>query len=523
MRAAVLPGLTRTGITDIELRESNRTIEALATICRLAGKTTKADQRLPMGRLGSDRAFFKPQQTPRSRAEHRIPTSGTGHQRTKFTSGATGWAMTPWRGSSTQWRRLVKPWKSSSSPHPRCLRSTLPPLESTRTMTPVPLRPSIRPRAKSTSRTTQTKHSKPRSTIAAAQFFRGWLGVSRGLRLVHLQDVDDTGTGWTSTRGSDSPVAWPSRAWTTSGPSTKQSWLPARAQMPGGPPWITTSTKYTIWTASKRSRRSRYARATRWPRSCSTTSSAIGAPTPNTLRRNWRWSGQAGGPRRAPPRPARRRENRHRFRAWTSGLAELRDHAICPTSRGPRRPRWSYCRQLDELIHRLGRSGRDADSYLPVLKQPSGVGGALLRACLDELQVRGELTPAAFTVDDAKDLCGRISQIHVAGVSDQVLRSELRPIYRQMPHTSSEVRRVEMPPLMTPRWQAPAQPPESPSFRVEMSSAASVSGSAAERSGLFRTCCRCSSWMLSRSAAPPSETSSVPPPGKCSGVVGDAG
>ena len=42
MRASVLPGLTRTGTVDDELRESNRTIEALATICRLAGKTTKA-------------------------------------------------------------------------------------------------------------------------------------------------------------------------------------------------------------------------------------------------------------------------------------------------------------------------------------------------------------------------------------------------------------------------------------------------------------------------------------------------
>ncbi|MBA3990984.1 MAG: hypothetical protein H0X54_08100, partial [Propionibacteriales bacterium] len=58
MRAAVLPGLTRTGGTDTELREANRSIEALATICRLAGKTTKSDHPLPMGRLGSDRAFF---------------------------------------------------------------------------------------------------------------------------------------------------------------------------------------------------------------------------------------------------------------------------------------------------------------------------------------------------------------------------------------------------------------------------------------------------------------------------------
>ena len=41
MRAAVLPGLTRTGYADPELSAANQTFEALAVICRLAGKTTK--------------------------------------------------------------------------------------------------------------------------------------------------------------------------------------------------------------------------------------------------------------------------------------------------------------------------------------------------------------------------------------------------------------------------------------------------------------------------------------------------
>ena len=59
MRAAVLPGLTRTGSTDEELRAANRSIEALATISATrAGQTTKPDLPLPLGRLGSDRAFF---------------------------------------------------------------------------------------------------------------------------------------------------------------------------------------------------------------------------------------------------------------------------------------------------------------------------------------------------------------------------------------------------------------------------------------------------------------------------------
>jgi hypothetical protein len=70
--------------------------------------------------------------------------------------------------------------------------------------------------------------------------------------------------------------------------------------------------------------------------------------------------------------------------------------------------------------------------FLPVLRQFEALPAGALRNCLDELRVRGELTPASFTIDDARDLCTRMAQIYAPGVSDQALRTEVRPIYRQL-------------------------------------------------------------------------------------------
>jgi hypothetical protein len=140
-------------------------------------------------------------------------------------------------------------------------------------------------------------------------------------------------------------------------------------------------------------------------------------------------TGRAPAQRAQPPRA-------HQDELVTAGpdlwLFRLRRLAVCPTSHGPRRPGQAW-RRSEELLRRLGRrNGPDAGMFLPVLTQPTRVPAAALRACLDELQVRGELTPAAFTADDADGLCRRASGLYPEGVTDQTLRAELRPLYRQM-------------------------------------------------------------------------------------------
>jgi hypothetical protein len=112
-------------------------------------------------------------------------------------------------------------------------------------------------------------------------------------------------------------------------------------------------------------------------------------------------------------------------------LYQLRGQAFCPTSHGPRRPAQSW-RRSHELERRLGGRSRAADTFLPVLQHPSDAATAQLRACLDALEVRGELTPAAFGLDDARDMCERLEVVYGTGLDERTLRGDVRPLYRQM-------------------------------------------------------------------------------------------
>ena len=205
MRAAVLPGLTRTGTTDTDLRDSNRTIEALATICRLAGKTTKPDQPLPLGRLGSDRAFFN-----LSRLE--VPCR-SGCRANRLGAGAPGLlrARLGRRGLRRGHRRRDgRGGRTHGHQVSRISRSVRRVLVGDRR--PRGRRPSIEPRVEPDEGEVDLEDDTDEALETTVndrwRNFFAWLGVSRGLRLVHFHDVDDSGTGWTSTKGLPLPGGW---------------------------------------------------------------------------------------------------------------------------------------------------------------------------------------------------------------------------------------------------------------------------------------------------------------------------
>lgn len=427
MRAAVLPGLTRTAAADAELRESNRTIEALATICRLAGKTTKPDQPLPMGRLGSDRAFFNLGRLDvpcRSDATGEL-TWAPAHQ-VYFGSDWVGddsveaivEAMAA-AGELMQVRFLAAPavFAEFSSAIGVNVEDDASPAV-------------VDPDEGEVDLDDDTDEALETTVDDRWRNFFAWLGVSRGLRLVHFHDVDDTGTGWTNTKGLGLPGGW-----AFSG--LDNVWSEYQADLVGAlasdPRWEPTD--HYLYQVHNLDRLDEIAEV------ALRKDNEVAEKLLDHLVRNWNayarhtqaelalvGAGKWPSSRTAPPRATSEELVIAGPDLW---LYRLRHHAICPTSHGPRRPNQTW-RRSEELVRRLGRSGRDADAYLPVLKQPTGVPTSTLRACLDELQVRGELTPAAFSVEDAHDLCVRISHLHPSGISDQALRSELRPIYRQM-------------------------------------------------------------------------------------------
>jgi hypothetical protein len=428
MRAAVLPGLTRAGAPDHELREANRSIEALATICRLAGKTTKPDQPLPLERLGSDRAFFN-----LSRLDVPCRTSDAAEQ--IWAPAHQVYFGRDWIGADSV-EDLADSMAEAGTPlHVQFLAA------------PATFA------AYSAALGVQADDGEPPQVGAAAddgevdleddtdqvlettaddrwRNFFAWLGVSRGLRLVHFHDVDDAGTGWTNTKGLGLPGGW---AFEHLGPT----WEDYKAELERAlaPHPLVSSTDHYLYEVHNLDKIDEIAAA------ASLKDNDVAYRLVEHLVRNWPTyaqytqaelalvgAGKWPSSRTAPPRAATEERVTAGSNLW---LFRLRRHAVCPTSQGPRRPEQTW-RRSDELVRRLGRSGRRAEDFLPVLAQPSGVSPSSLRACLDELSVRAELTPGAFTLNDALGLCVRIAKLYADGVTEQALRTELRPIYRQL-------------------------------------------------------------------------------------------
>ncbi len=427
MRASVLPGLTRAGKADDELRESNRSIEALATICRLAGKTTKADQPLPMGRLGSDRAFFN-----LSRLE--VPCRSADAGKVEWAPAHRVYFGRDWVGEDSV-EYVADAMEAAGSPmdiaflaSPEVFAAYSDSIVS-EAVDDAPSSPAELADGE-VDLDDDTDEALETSVDDRWRNFFAWLGVSRGLRLVHFHDVDDDGTPWTTTKGLGLPGGWAfaglDKDWALY-QADLEATLSADAR------WD--STDHYLYQVRNLDRFDEIA-SVAWR-----SGNDVAERFLEHLVRNWPTyarhtqaeaalvgAGKAPSYRTNPPRATADELVNAGPDFW---IHRLRRRSICPTSHGPRRADQSW-RRSDELVRRLGRSGRDADAYLPVLRQPAGVPASALRACLDELQVRGELTPAAFTADDARDLCDRISLIYGSGVSDRALRTELRPIYRQM-------------------------------------------------------------------------------------------
>ncbi len=93
-------------------------------------------------------------------------------------------------------------------------------------------------------------------------------------------------------------------------------------------------------------------------------------------------------------------------------LWRLKKVDFCPTAHGPRRPSavWQPSREVERLFGKV-------DALLPVLDVDCP------RALADALGIRGELTPSAFTLDDAQVLLNRLEiQSSRAEDSRRVLR-----------------------------------------------------------------------------------------------------
>lgn len=428
MRAAVLPGLTRTGETNLELQEANRTIETLATICRLAGSTIKPDQPLPLSRLGSDRAYFN-----LSRLE--VPCRAEPGKEPEWLPAYRVYFGRDWVGADSveEVADAVASAGHLLDIHYLAAPSVFAAFSSTIGVDSDDLADATdeyEPSDDEVDLDDDTDEVMETTADERWRNFFAWLGVSRGLRLIHFHDVDDTATGWVSTKGLGLPGGW---AFT----GFNESWAEYRAELEGS---LASDGR---WDSSDHylSRVHNLDRLDEVVEVARLANNDVAQKLLTHLARNWSTysahtqaelalveAGKVPSQRAKPPRAKPEELVTGGPNFW---LFRLRKYAICPTSRGPRQPDLTW-RRSDELKRRLGRSGRDPGDFVPVLTPLDGVSIPLLRQCLDDLCVRGELTPAVFGIDDARDLCSRISSMYPGRISDQVLRNEVRPIYRQM-------------------------------------------------------------------------------------------
>ncbi|MDK3258940.1 sacsin N-terminal ATP-binding-like domain-containing protein [Blastococcus capsensis] len=406
MRAAVLPSLTRTGSVDPKLRDANRTIEALAAICRLAGKTTKPDQPLPLGRLGSDRAFFN-----LSRLE--VPCRS-------HSGGEPVWAPAhevyfgrDWVGADSV-EEIVDAMAAAGKPVDIHFLASPRVFDAYFSAIGVHVdRDDVGPSTAVDDGEVDLEDDTDEVLETTAddrwRNFFAWLGVSRGLRLVHFHDVVDSGTGWTNTKGLGKPGGW---AFAGLGETWSEYRQEVERHLIGDPRW--SSTDHYLYEVHNLDKLDEIAPVARLK------DNDVAERMLTHLVRNWATyarytqatlalvgAGKWPSSRTSPPRATSEELATGGPNLW---LFRLRHNVICPTSHGPRRPGQTW-RRSEELLRRLGRGGRAADAFLPVLKQPADVSSSALRACLDELQVRGELVPSAFTTQDAHDLCVRIAHM----------------------------------------------------------------------------------------------------------------
>ncbi len=425
MRAAVLPGLVRNPADDaVAVREANKNVEAIAAICQLAGAVTKADRPLRLNRLGGDRAMFNLSRLP-------VPC--------RSADGAPRWEPAykvyfgrDWIGDESVESLFEAAGDLGTVSAPAFLAAPSSFLDHLGNMSDSDEEANDQDdEADDVSLDDDTEEALETDESQRWLAFLSWLGVNRCLRLVHFHDVDDESTGWTKTKDLVRPGGWAFRDLGETWDRYRESLLGA-ARRSGR----LTDTDPYLYIAHDIDHILPLMRSAADDATCAVATLLFGH-----IARHWptysdftnaqvalidkgKWPSSRTDPPRARPEEL-----------LDAGpdlwLYRLRQWPIYPTALGPSSAHQTW-RPSDELERRFGRSGRDAGAFLPVLKIDSGLPPAHVRACCDSLELRSDLTPSAFTVEDARALCDQLSKLYQDGIEPVHLRTVIRPIYRQL-------------------------------------------------------------------------------------------
>lgn len=267
--------------------------------------------------------------------------------------------------------------------------------------------------------------------------FLTWVGVNRVLRPVHFHDVEDRGTGWLTTRDFGRPDGWAFRdlaphLWDDFRQGALRSVADTLHAKEGAPYFYRAHDLEHIVPLLKAAAQD--------------VSTEVATALFSHLALNWGYlehfvkaeaavvsKAQVPTMRQKPPRAHEDELEEIGDDLW---VLRLRSHDWCPTTHGPRRPKWVWLR-TPEVERRFGRQGFSAGALLPLLVVGDEVVQGKARGLAHTLGIRVELTASSFTPEDARVLLDRLESLYsVAATSgtltERELRQIIRPAYRNL-------------------------------------------------------------------------------------------
>jgi len=422
VQTAVLPALVLRPDADSRQRlEGLQTLDAVATICRLAGRFAKPDRPLRYQRLQSDRALLNLSRLP-------IPCRTATGQR-EWMPAYRVYFGDDWIGEDSVERlHGVLPADSGAEfsyvAPPEEFFGRLEGLSPGTTSNTVDEDDEVDVDEDAD----EAIESSERDRWIA---FLSWIGVNQSLRPVHFHDVEDDATGWLTTKDLAQPNGWAfSSLGTTWGDfaAALRSRLERQHDLSQVNPYLYEAHDLdqivAITEAAADDATCAVARAffdhliRHWPRLSPFADCTV------ALVESGKWPSQRSKPQRALAEElADGGDN-----LW---VHRLRSRSICPTRLGPRQPGLTW-RPTAELDRRFGRRGRTSATLLPVLEVADGSASNAVRGICERLGVRAEPSPSTFTADDAYRLCVQLQVLFPGTIDASDLREVIKPVYRQL-------------------------------------------------------------------------------------------
>ena len=430
MRASVLPALViDPGDEELERRRELASIDRLAAICQLAGRTPKTDATLPYQRLGSDRALF-------NLARLRVPCRPGPDGAVRWNPAFRVYFGRDWVGEASV-ESLLDEVQSHAPDEVPDVPMLAPPsyflgkLAHYTELADVDA--DVEPSSEEVSEDEDDEAALATDEKDQWATFLTWLGVNHVMRPVSFHDVEDRTSGWLSTSDLKKPQG---QAFASLGSYWEQYSRDVRAHV-STLDQSRTPHFYELHDLEYRSAFAQLAAADE--------SGAIARAMWQHLARNWPRLERFGRLRLAMVPEGKSPGMRSVVKPTDDEIVDsiedfwlwrLRRHGFAPTSQGPRKPKAAWLPSA-EIDRRFGRREWPAGNLIPVLEVPTELARGKGLAFALAMGVRDGLSPSTFGLDDADLLLRRLallfgSKAENGSLSSAELRQTIRPAYRNL-------------------------------------------------------------------------------------------